>query len=81
MDRAPSEAVARIAFKAAAELTLLIPLIKDYATNEEEYEFLRQSLTFVARKVNDDILEKIFSEYPDIEAIFDQSIKDYGRLP
>ncbi len=81
MNKEASEYVARVVFKATAELALLVPLIRDHASSDEEYEALRKSLTAIARMANDDLLENIFLQYPEIKEVFDNSIRQFKRLP
>jgi len=81
MKKEVAEFVARVALKASSELTGLIPVIKEFAENEEEYEKFRKALTTIARIGSEEIFSPIFSEYPEIDDAIGKSIEVFGRLP
>ncbi len=81
MKKEVAEFVARVALKATSEFTGLIPLIKDLAESEEEYEQFRKAMTAIARIASEEIMLPIFSEYPEIDDEIGNVIKEFGRLP
>ena len=80
MNREIAEHVASVAFKNAAELTRLIPLLKHHLS-PEEYEPYRKSLTRVGAIVADEVLFKIFKEHPEIDAKIKATLEVFGKLP
>ena len=76
-----AEFVARVALKATSEFTGLIPVIKELAESEEEYEQFRKALTAIAKIASEEIFLPIFSEHPEIDDVIGKTINDFGRLP
>ncbi len=81
MKKEAAEFVAHVTVKAASEFTNLIPLIKQFADNEDEYQKYRKALTAIARVAAEDVLHPILAQNPDLKQWMDQTIAEFGRLP
>ena len=79
MNKEIAEYVASAAFKSAADLTRLIPILKDHLSMEE-YEHYRKAITRVGAIVGGDVMLKIFAEYPDIDLRIKTTIETFGKL-
>ena len=80
MNKEVAEYVASVAFKNAAELTRLIPLLKTHLS-AEEYEPYRKFMTQVGAIIADEVLLKIFKEHPEIDAKIKATLETFGKLP
>lgn len=80
MDKQLAEYVAHISIRSASEMSRLIPILKVHLS-EEEYEPLRKAITNISKNIAENILFKIYDEYPDLDNKLDGIIEKYGRLP
>lgn len=81
MKKEAAEYVARVTVKAASEFTNLIPLIKEFADSDEEYQQYRKALTVIARIAAEDIFHPVLEQNPDLQEKLDKTIAEFGRLP
>lgn len=78
MDRDLSRHVVKATFRSARELQDLLPLLKKRASAEEYQEYLR-AIAAVIAEGRQQLLNRVFAEYPDLEAEVDASIQATGR--
>jgi len=71
--------VARVAFRASADLGDLIPLIKEHCP-QEEYEKFAPAIGSAAAAIGLDVLNLVFNDHPDLRREFDENVKTYGRV-
>ena len=78
MDKDLAKLVAQTAFRSAAEINNLIPLLKEYCTEEECRDF-GIAIATASSGISQQIMGKIFAMHPDLEAEFESQIRKYGR--
>jgi hypothetical protein len=71
--------ILRTAFRSAAELQTLLPLIKDHCS-AEEYESLRSGIATAIAAIGDEVTNRILAANPDLSSKIDAEIRTYGRL-
>lgn len=75
-----AEFVATVAFKCGAELSRLMPLLKENLPPDEYDEF--SAVIFgVTREISEKIVLKIFGEFPSVDEKLKAMVEKYGRLP
>jgi hypothetical protein len=79
MDKDVATHIAKVAFKASADLGELVPLAKAHCT-KNEYETLGRAIALASATISLEILNLIFREFPEIKQNFDEDIKLYGRI-
>jgi hypothetical protein len=79
MDKKIAKHVARVAFQASVDLGSLISFLKAHCSIDE-YEKLRTPLATISAEIGLDVLNLIFSEFPDLKREFDEDIKKYGNI-
>ena len=72
--------ILRTAFRSAAELQTLLPLIKDHHCSAEEYESLRSGIATAIASIGDEVTNRILAANPDLSSKIDAEIRTYGRL-
>lgn len=79
MDREIARHVARVAFRASADLGDLVPLIKEHCS-QDEYQKLGRAITSASAGIGLDVLNLVFADFPDLKREFDENVKTYGRI-
>ena len=79
MDRRIAEHIAKIAFRASADLCNVYPLVKEHCS-PAQYEKLSRSIASISGAIGLDILNLIFTDFPDIKQQFDEDMKLYGKI-
>lgn len=78
MDEQIARHVARVAFRASADLGELIPLVKAHCS-ADEYKKLGHAIASATAVVGVEVLNLVFEAYPDLKREFDENIKKYGK--
>ena len=79
MNKELAKHIARIAFKASADLGDVIPFVKERCS-QEEYEEIAFAIASATAGIGQDVLNLLFDKFPDIKRDFDNDIKEYGRI-
>lgn len=80
MDKNLANYVACVAFKSASELIRLLPILKENIP-ESEYEYFKTAIAKASFEIGNNVLLKIFSEHPDVDADIKRIIDCYGKIP
>ncbi len=75
MDKIKAEYICRISFKASSDLASLIHISKQ--EDKEIYDALKKS----TKIISEEVISKIFKEFPEIKKDFDIFINEFHRLP
>ncbi len=78
MNKKIANHVARTAFKAESVLNDLIPLLKSCC--DDEYRMSLRAIANSSMAINSEILNKINSDYPEIQEALDEEIEKYGKV-
>jgi hypothetical protein len=79
MNKELAKYIAKVAFKASADLGAIIPFIKEHCS-QEEYEDIAFAIASATAGIGQDVLNLLFNKFPDIKREFDNDIKKYGRI-
>ena len=79
MDKNIARHVARVAFRSAANLTDLVPFLKEHC-QETEYKMFLKALAKASATINLEVSQKVFAAYPELEQEFNETINKYGQL-
>lgn len=79
MDEKLARHVVRIAFNAAARLNDLLPLMQPHVT-DDEFKTYRTLICSIAARIHLELLNKIFTDFPQLETEMKESIEKYGEL-
>jgi hypothetical protein len=71
--------IALVAFRSSANLTELVPLIREHCEEHEYQEFLN-GISCVAAEIAQQVLRRLYTQHPDIEKEIDRRIEEYGTL-
>lgn len=66
------------AFRSAADMGHLVPLLKEHCSDEERKTYGIAIATAMA-SIRAEVLCKIFAEFPELEVDFDRQIMEYGH--
>lgn len=69
--------VARTAMRAARELGELQPLLKEHAA--QDYRTYAEALASVIDAIDIELLDRVTSEHPELEAEIDEETSTYGK--
>jgi hypothetical protein len=69
--------IALTAFRSSADLGDLVPFMKEYCDNEDEYRDFALAVAGAAAEINRRVLQKIFNLHPDLETDFEAKIKKF----
>jgi hypothetical protein len=78
MDKDLAKLVALTSFRSAADLTHLIPLLREHCSEEEAHKF-STSIANASAEIFLQISQKVFALYPELSDEFDAKIQKYGR--
>jgi hypothetical protein len=79
MDRELAYCVARTAFRSAADLSGLVPLLHKHCSPEEASLYI-SAVTTAVGEIHSRVLNLVFHYYPDIEKEFSEKINKYNQL-
>lgn len=79
MNRKLAQHIVRVAFRSSAELGNLIPLLKEHC-KPDEYEKLCRPIASASATISLNILNLVFTDFPDLELELDEEIKVYGKM-
>ena len=79
MDKKIAKHVASVSFEASKNLGSLISFLKRHCS-QEDYEKFRDPIATISASIGLDILNVVFSDFPDLEKEFDDDIKKYGKI-
>jgi hypothetical protein len=79
MNRDLAKHVAIVGYKAMGELTDLLELLKGHC-DQTEYETYARGVAVIAGEIVRQLLNKTYTDHPDLEAETDAKIKKYGKL-
>jgi hypothetical protein len=79
MERDLAKHVVIVGFKAMHDLTDLLELIKPHC-DQAEFAFYAHGVGLVAGEITRQLLNKTFSDHPDLEAEMDAKMERYGKL-
>lgn len=71
--------IAYESFRISAKLNNLIPLLKENCDNDE-YEFLAKKIASISGDIGLELLDYVFSKYPDIKDEIDEKMQKYSML-
>jgi len=71
--------VLRAAFRSAAELQQVLPLLKENCT-AKEYDEFRTGIATAIATVGDEVTNRILAANPGLSKEVDEEMKRYGRL-
>lgn len=77
MDKDLAKFIAITAFRSAADLGNLIPMLQ--SCEEAERREMGVALAAASAEVNRQVLQKIFEKFPDLAEEFDRKIQKFGR--
>ncbi|MDE2229880.1 MAG: hypothetical protein KGL11_12690 [Alphaproteobacteria bacterium] len=78
MDKRLAKHVAMTAWQSFGRLERLIPLIKDHC-DKAEFDIYLKGIASAGTAINHEILKRIFSEHPDLEADIETKVKKYQK--
>lgn len=79
MDKALAQHVAATAFKSAAQLSDMIPILKAHC-DEVEFATLARAIATANATIHTEIGNRIYAQYPELEQELEAKIRKYGRL-
>lgn len=79
MDKDLASHVGKVAFRCAADLGDLIPILQDYC-DADEYQEYSQIIAILTGEIGNKLLRRIYNECPGLEDEFDQKIEKFGVL-
>ncbi len=68
----------RSMMKASTEMTSLIPVLKENCS-EDEYEYYGKTLAKISASISLDVINDIFSKFPELKEEVDEQITKYSR--
>jgi len=80
MDKDVAKFIALTAFRSSADLCDLVPFMKEYCDDEQEYRDFSLAIASAAAEINQRVLQKIFALHPEIETDFDTKINRFRRI-
>ena len=78
MDKDMAHHVALVAWKSFGDLNNLIPLLQKHCDPKECQTYVK-AIARVGLEINTEILDKVFSQYPELEKDLDAKIKKYQK--
>lgn len=79
MDRDLAKHVVTVGFHSLSLIEGLIPLLKAHCTDAEYNEYLT-SIASVCATMTNEVFNKVFQAYPDLEKEVEQQIQKYGKF-
>ena len=79
MEKALAKYVAAVAIRSSTQLTSLVPLLKGQC-DPEEYKTYAIALASAAGHLNTELVNLVFSKYPEIKNEVEDEIKKYGLV-
>jgi hypothetical protein len=79
MDKDLARNIATVAIQGCSGLVNLIPELRERC-DPEDYKVYLAAIGSVTGHVNDEILTRLFSRYPDLQQEFQDRIDQHGRL-
>lgn len=79
MDKDLAKFIALTAFKSSKKLTDLVPFLKEHC-GEAEYKCYGRALAAASAEISLQVLNKVFTDYPDIKQDFESKMQKYDRV-
>jgi hypothetical protein len=77
MEKDLAKFVALTAFRSAADLGNLVPMLQ--GCDETERKELGMALAMASAEINRQVLQKIFERFPELSEEFEEKIRKFGR--
>ncbi len=68
----------RSLLKSSSEMTSLIPVLKENC-DDEQYDYYGKTLAKISASITFDILNDIFSRFPELKTEVDEQVGKFGR--
>ena len=78
MDKEVARFIANTAFRSSANLADLVPFMQAYCSAEEQKKYTIAIATAMA-SIQQEVLGKLYKDFPDIEEDFQRQVEKYGR--
>ena len=78
MEKELAKLVALTAFRSSAEINSLVPLLKEYCS-EDEYRSFGMAIATASAEIGLQILQKIYAAHPELEAEIESNVQKFGR--
>ena len=79
MEKDVARHVVRMAFRSAAHLEHLLPLLKDHCSGDE-YKVFAMAVAKAIGGINTELTNRVFSAYPELEREIEDNVNKYGRI-
>jgi hypothetical protein len=77
MEKDLAKFIALTAFRSAADLGNLIPLLQE--CEETERKSFGMAFATASAEINRQVLQKVFAQYPELAEEFEQKVQKFGR--
>ena len=79
MDKELAQHVVRVAFRSAAQLQDLLPLLKEHC-NGREYKAFTMAVAKAMDGINTELTNRVFASFPKLKEEVEENINKYGRV-
>ena len=78
MERELAKLIALTAFRSSAEINNLVPILKEQCS-DADYRSFAMAIASASTEIGQQLLNKVYSLYPDIKGELEARVKKYGR--
>lgn len=79
MDKEIARHIVEVAFRSESSLNDLVPFLKEHCSDEEYRKFLK-GIAAVSFSINTEILNLVYSYFPEIKTEIEAQMQKYGKL-